>query len=310
MDRPLRGFNRQRREVRERATERQLRRQIARVLQTEKVAYGMEIARRIDVRIHRTIKKALETMFLEGELDRSDVDAVHKDIRVRFYWLRNTDERTVSMISMVKKQLLRGHMMISAVQKRFGPMLAITSLKALAQSASIPLSPESIEGPLTKWNGPNGGWSEDPIVIPYGDIDVLALESDGERLWIGEVKMRGDLLKRVQAEHFLASSSRFRRRIFTYKGMDYRLKIFILAPISTVSAREYCYLKNIELLECEKAYYPSETPKWGDLSLFYENYKKIMGFRNLEIVAPEDLPLNGLTRLMSSLGGTRMPDTI
>jgi hypothetical protein len=310
MDRPLRGFARERKRIRSRTKGRDLKKQIVRVLEAEKVAYEMEIARRIDVTIHRTIKKTLDTMFLQGELDRSDVETVHKNIKVRFYWRRNTNNSTVRRISKLKKQLLRAHMIYSTVQKRFGAKLAIASLKVLAQSGYVPLNSDSIKGPLTKWNGPNDEWSEDPIVIPYGDIDVLALQNDGERLWLGEVKMRGDLLKTVQVQNFYASAIRFKLKIYTYKGIDFPLKLFILIPISTVSANEYCFQKSIEVLECKKAYYPSETTKWGSLSSFYERYMKVMGFRNLRLVPPKSLPVDEITELMKSLGGKDLRDTI
>jgi hypothetical protein len=309
MDRPLEGFIREREKIRSKTKKLRLRKRIAHVLQTEKVAYGMEVARRIDVSVHRTIKKVLDTMFLEGQLDRSDIEDVHKSIRVRFYWRRNTDDRTVRRISKVKKQLLREHMIISTVQKRFGAKLAIASLRVLAESGDVPLNPESIKGPVTKWNGLNGEWSEDPVVVSYGDVDVLALQSDKERLWIGEVKMRGDLLKTVQVKNFYASALRFRRRIFRFKGIDYRLKLFILIPMSTVSAKEYCFRKNIEVLECKKAYYPSETPKRGSLISFYKKYRRVMGFRNLRLVSPKGLPVDNLTKLMASLGG-ELADTM
>lgn len=310
VDRELRGFDRQRKEKLASTKDRHLKDRISNVLQVEKVAYGMEIARRIDVRIHRTIKEVLKTMFLDGELDRSDLESVDENIRVCFYWIPNTDAKTVRKLSKVKTQLLKEHMIISTLQKRFGPKLAIASLKCLAQSEDVPLNPTSIIGPLTKWNGLNDEWSEDPVVIPYGDIDVLALEDDNERLWIGEVKMRGDLLKSVQVTNFLASALRFRRRVFTDKGKDYKLKAFILTPLASVSARECCYRKNIELLECAKAYYPSETPKRGDISSFYKKYKKIMGFRNLEVVSRADVPLDELTELMRGLGEEVLPDTL
>lgn len=310
MDRPLRGFDRARERIRSSVKRRLLKKQIARVLETEQVAYGMEIARRIDIRIHRTIKETLVTMFLQGELDRSDIEFIHKNIKVRFYWRVGTDEDTVKRISQLKKQLLRDHMRYSNVQKRFGARLATASLKVLAQSGDIPLISESIKGPLKKWDGPSGEWAEDPIVQPYGDLDVLALQSNKERLWLGEVKMRGDLLIQVQVQHFYASAIRFKQRIFTSKGIDFPLKLFLLVPISTVSAGEYCFRKNIELLECGAAYYPSETPKYGSLASFYEKYKSVMGFTNLELVSPKDLPIDELTKLLQFLGSKDLPDTI
>lgn len=313
MDRPLRGFVRareRRRQVRASTKGRRLKKRISRVLETERVAYGMEIARRINIRIHRTIKKVLNTMYLQGELDRSDNELVSKNIKVRFYWKVGTDERIVREISKLKKRLLRRHMIISTVQKRFGPKLAISSLKVLAESGSVPLKFESIIGPVRKWNGPNNEWSGDPIVKSYGDIDVLALQSNRERLWLGEVKMRGDLLKAVQCANFYASAIRFKLKIFSYRGVDFPLKLFMLAPISSASAYQYCVQKRIELFECEKAYYPNETPRRGSLSSFYRQYKKVMGFRNLKLVSPKSLPVDKVTNLMRSTFAENLPDTI
>ena len=310
MDIPLKGFARERKRVRESTRGKNLKKRIARVLETEQVAYGMEIARRIDVRIHRTIKKALNTMFLQGELGSTDAETIHGGIKVRFYWKIGTDQSVVREISELKKRLLKDHMIYSTVQKRFGPKLAIASLKALAESDRVSLNPESIKGPVSKWNGPNGEWSENPVVKPYGDIDVLALQSDGERLWIGEVKMRGDLLLQTHVMNFYASALMFKQRIYTFWNKDYPLKLFVLTPMSTVSAKELCSHKKIELLECGKAYFPSETREWGSLSSFYETYKAVMGFVNLELVSPKNLPVKELTDLMGSLGKKDLADTI
>jgi len=304
MDRPWRGL------VRSRTKKQRLKKRIDHILQIEKVAYEMEIARRIDVRIHRTIKKVLDTMHRQGELDRSDVGVIRGNIKIRFYWKVGTDAYTVRRVSEFKKHILREHMIYSTAQKRFGPKLAITSLKALAESGDVPLNPKSIKGPLKKWSGPDGEWSESPIVKPYGDIDVLALQSDGERLWLGEVKMRGDLLKQVQVVHFRASAIRFKLRIFADKGIDSPLKLFMLVPMATASAKEYCLEKSIELLECERAYFPSKTHKWGDLSSFYKMYKKVMGFKNLKLVSPRALPVDELTEVLRPLGDEDLPDTV
>jgi len=202
-------------------------------------------------------------------------------------------------------------MRYATVQKTFGPKLAITSLRALVQKGHVPLISDSIIGPVTKWGGLNNEWSEDPIVKPYGDIDVLALQSNGERLWLGEVKMRGDLLKQVQVRNFFASAIAFKNSIFIYKGLDLRLKLFIMAPIASVSAEEYCQEHDIELLKCKKAYYPTNTPKWRSLSTFYGEYKRVMGFRNLRLVPPDSLPVDEITKLMKEfLGKKNLPDTI
>ena len=46
---------------------------ITNVLRVEKVAYQMEIARRINVLQDRTIKFVIKEMYNDGEINRSDV---------------------------------------------------------------------------------------------------------------------------------------------------------------------------------------------------------------------------------------------
>lgn len=149
------------------------------VLKAERVAYGMEIARRIDVLRHRTIKFVLKEMYNDGELERSEVERINGNIKVVFYWLPETDEYTVSRVSEFKKHLLLNHLEYSNVQKNFGPKAAISSLKDLTLKGLIPLAPGTIGGPITKWSGPNRVWRGSEVTVPYGDIDVIGLERTG-----------------------------------------------------------------------------------------------------------------------------------
>lgn len=275
---------------------------IADVLKVEHVAYGMEIARRIDVFRHRTIKFVLKKMWEGGELERSDIERIDKKLKIRFYWLPETDEYTILRISEFKKHLLLDHLTYSNVQKNFGPKLAISSLKDLATDNLLPLAPDTIEGPITKWSGPNKAWLGSDVAVAYGDIDVIGLERSGDNImWIGEVKMRGDLLKEVQAVHFLATAIRFRERIFNEKGFLYRLKPFMLAPYAAVSTRKYCQKEKIELIECEKAYYPEKTAK-RKLGDFYRLYKRVMGVPNLEVISYNELPIESVSQRIRAKG--------
>jgi|Deesub1362A_J573_1020465.scaffolds.fasta_scaffold00447_21 hypothetical protein len=265
------------------------------ILRIERVAYGMEIARRIDVYRHRTIKYVLKAMCEDGELERSEVERVDGNIKIIFYFLPETDYYTVSRVSEFKKHLLLEHLEYSNVQKNFGPKLAISSLKDLAINNLLPLTPNNIRGPITKWAGPNKAWRENPVAVAYGDIDIIGLERRGNIMWIGEVKMRGDILKKVQAEHFLATAKRFRKRVFVEKGIFFHLKPFLLAPLASVSARNFCREEKIELIECEKVYYPEKTAvrKLGD---FYRLYREVMGVPNLKVVSYDDLPIENISQ--------------
>ena len=265
------------------------------VLKVERVAYGMEIARRIDVFRHRTIKFVLKKMWEGGELERSEVERIDGNIKIIFYWLPETDDYTIQRISELKKHLLLDHLQYSNVQKNFGPKLAISSLKDLANNNLLPLALGTIEGPITKWSGPNKAWLGSDVAVAYGDIDVIGLERSGNIMWIGEVKMRGDLLKKVQAEHFLATAIRFRERVFNEKGFLCSLKPFMLAPFAAVSTRKYCQKEKIELIECEKAYYPEKTAK-RKLGDFYRLYKQVMGVPNLEVISYNELPIENISQ--------------
>lgn len=267
---------------------------ISDVLKVERVAYGMEISRRIDVYRHRTIKFVLKQMCDAGELEKSDTEKLDGNIKIIFYWLPDTDDYTVLRVSEFKKHLLLDHLEYSNVQKNFGPKLAISSLKSLANDNLIPLTSNSIDGPISKWAGPNRAWQGNEVAVAHGDIDVIGLERSGNIMWIGEVKMREDILSKVRVSHFLATAKVFRKRVYEEKGIFFNLKPFILTPLAAVSARNFCQRENIELIECKKAYYPEETAqrKLGD---FYRLYRRILGCPILEIITYNDLPLTSVS---------------
>lgn len=271
------------------------------VLKVERVAYGMEISRRIDVYRHRTIKFVLKQMCDDGELEKSDTEKLDGDIKIIFYWLPDTYDYTVSRVSEFKKHLLLDHLEYSNVQKNFGPKLAISSLRSLANDNLIPLAPNSIGGPISKWAGPNKAWRGSEVAVAHGDIDVIGLEKTGNIMWIGEVKMREDILIKVRASHFLATAKRFRQRVYEEKGIFFHLKPFILTPYAAVSTRNFCRKEEIELIECEKAYYPEETEK-RKLGDFYRQYRQVQGCPNLEVISYNQLPVEGISEGFKAKG--------
>jgi hypothetical protein len=279
---------------------------ISDVLKVERVAYSMEISRRIDVYWHRTIKFVLKEMYDSGELERSETQKLGGGIKIVFYWLPDTDDYTVNRVSEFKKHLLLDHLEYSNVQKNFGPKLAVSSLKSLADDNLVPLSRNSIEGPISKWAGPNKNWRGSEVAVAHGDIDVIGLEKNVNIMWIGEVKMREDILNKTRASHFLATAKRFRQRVYEEKGMFFRLKPFILTPYAAVSARGFCKKEKIELIECSKAYYPEET-EIRKLGNFYRMYKWVMGCPNLEVIRYDQLPVEDISE---GFGGKNFQDTI
>jgi hypothetical protein len=208
-----------------------------------------------------------------------------------FYYLPNTDGYTVTRVIEFKKHLFLDHCEYSNVQKNFGPKIAISSLKDLADNNLVSLVSSTIEGPISKWAGPKGIWRNSEVAVAHGDIDVVALERTGNVMWIGEVKMREDVLTESRAVHFLATATRFRERVYEEKGVYYNLKPFILVPLAATSTRIYCRRQHIELMECQKAYYPEKTAK-RELGDFYRTYRTVLGCPNLEIIKYEDLPLD------------------
>ena len=175
---------------------------ILNALEIERVAYQMEIARRIDVLSDRTIKFVITEMKNDGEIEVSSIRRVG-NYKLKFYWLHGTDRYTILRVINYKILLLSLHLKYSNVQKNFGPKIAIASLKELTDKGILPLIPSTIIGPIKKWYGPNKTWVGNEITVPSGDIDVLSVEKGGKILWLGEVKMRGDYIKIHHIRHFL-----------------------------------------------------------------------------------------------------------
>jgi len=59
---------------------------ITNVLEVEKVAYQVEIARRIDILKDRTIKFVIKEMVSDGEIEESDFQRVDGRLKVKYYW--------------------------------------------------------------------------------------------------------------------------------------------------------------------------------------------------------------------------------
>lgn len=278
-------------------------RRITDLLKVERVVYQRELARRIGLRVGQTAIWVAKQMAKDGEIEMSGIERVAK-LKMRFLWLPDTDSYTVRRVMQYKKRLLLDHLRYSTVQEQFGPKLAIASLKVLSDSNDLPLNPETIKGPIKKWVGPNREWVRNEVSVGRGDIDVIALENNMEVLWLGEVKMRSDILTKVRAEHFLNVAKNFRDRIEEEKGIYYQLIIFFLAPLASESTKKWCNENNVNLILCEYAYYPSDAPKMGHLREFYEEYRDVMGVRNLVIISypsPNALPIENVTNRMKEL---------
>lgn len=277
------------------------RKRITDLLQLVKAVYGRELKRRIGLHRGATAIWVAKEMAKEGLLERSDIEKIRgTNLKIGFYWLPGTDEYTVHMIKEYKKHLLADHFRYSSYQEKFGPRVAIASLKELANSGVLPLDVDTIKGPIRKWAGPHREWLHDEVPVGRGDIDVIAVDNEAN-LWLGEVKMRADAIIVGRVEHFVSVARSFRMRIFNWKGMDYPLKLFFLAPVATVSCRDWCEEHEVALIECEKAYYPSKSPKRPFLGKFYEEYREVMGVPNLEIVpypSPSALPIPGVSKAM------------
>lgn len=266
---------------------------ISNLLEVEKVAYQMEIARRINVLKDRTIKFVINEMKDDNEIEVSSIRRVGR-FKLKFYWKPGTDRYTINRVIDLKLILLNLHLEYSNVQQNFGPKIAIESLKELTSRGILPLISSSIVGPVRKWYGPNKNWLGNEITVPSGDIDVISVENGGRILWIGEVKMRGDYIKIHQVRHFLNNIKNFRDKMFRDKGIFFEIKPFIVAPLLSQSAKHYCNVNHVNVIECKKIYYPKKTTQ-RDLEFFYKRYKRVMGLPNLEIIDSNALPIDYIT---------------
>ena len=277
------------------------RKRIIDTLQIVRVVYGRELRRRIGLHRGATAVWVAKQMVKEGALESSPVEKIRgTNLKIRFFWLPGTDQFTVDTVKEYKKHLLFDHFRYSSYQEVFGPRLAIASLKELANAGFLPLDVDTIKGPIKVWAGPHKEWLHDEVPVGRGDIDVIALDNEAN-LWLGEVKMRSDAVIITRVEHFVSVARSFRMRIFNSKGVDYPLRLFFLAPVATHSAQDWCEEHQVALVECKKAYYPSKSPKRPFLRDFYEEYRKVMGVPNLEIVSypsPSDLPIPEVSKAM------------
>ena len=64
---------------------------------------------------------------------------------------------------------MKRHLVLSNVQKNFGPKIAIASLKELTISSRFPLRLPTIAGPITKWAVPYNTWKGNEVTVPSGD---------------------------------------------------------------------------------------------------------------------------------------------
>lgn len=274
------------------------------ILRTEKVLYQRELARRIGLDIGRTAIFVAKQMVKDGEIQMSEIEQI-ENVRIQFMWRTDADKYDVERLISYKKRLLVEHMVRSTVQKSFGPHVATSSLKELADNNALPLDRDNIAGPVRSWAGPNRQWANRQVMVGRGDIDVIALEKDGKSLVLGEVKMRSDRLNKARVRSFIDKATMFGDRILSEKGIDYQLKIFMLCPLATHSATKYSENNCVKIVECKYAYYPSKVKKRGakgywDLRAFYEEYSKVMGVSNLKIVSypkPSELPISEITDL-------------